>query len=305
MKTKTMVGIILTALLLSGCSLLPQVQAIKDQYVATRVAQELTKMPAVTEAPKETTPAPEGTVVATEAVATATLEVQATEAVLPTATAEPQKTATPAPTATSSSTDPAVYLGAAAWEDTFDSNREIWSTDTDDYLSAWIGNGLYNLTAKNKIQGWRIATTHKSLTDFYLEMSFITGVCNPDDKYGMIFRVPVENNPNQGYLLGLTCGGEFSLRKWDGTLGAQGVMTSLSAWKTDANIRKGADQTNRLGVMVLGSRFIIYINGVRIAEATDSAFTQGYFGVFAGLEEAQGFIVKLDRAAYWTNPVER
>ena len=214
-------------------------------------------------------------------------------------------TVTTAPTATSSSTDPAVYLGAPAWQDTFDTNKEIWSTDTDDYLSAWVGNGYYNLTARSKIQGWRIATTHQSLSDFYLELTFVTGACKPGDKYGTIFRVPVENNPNQGYLLGLNCGGEYSLRKWDGTLGSEGVMTSLLSWKADSNIQKGADKTNRLGVMAIGTRFIVYVNGVKIAETNDSTFPQGFFGVFAGLEDAQGFSVKLDKAAYWTNPVER
>lgn len=130
-----------------------------------------------------------------------------------------------------------------------------------------------------------------------MEMTVKTGDCKTTDRYGLILRVPDLTQANQGYLYGFTCDGRYALRKWDGK-----TMTSLIAWTSSSAILSGPNQTNRLGIMAVGNRFILYANGTLLKEANDSSYTEGGFGVFIGANQTENFTVTIDQIAYWENP---
>lgn len=330
--------LILIISMLASCDQIPQLKQLREAYVQTRVVQLVTRM--VTQPPANSTVAVtteepkmvETSLPAIETAATlpsapkdliesptavpptavpptkAPTEIPApTQAptftpiptsIPPTATPKPTPTFTPVPTL--ASTDPAVYLGKPAWKDDFNENRG-WAVDTDPFASVSIANGYMTLTAKSTYDAWRLGPTD-SLGNNYVEAMFTTGVCDANDHFGLMFRVPVLETADQGYQFGITCDGRFLLRKYDGKVGANGSMVSLIPWTPSAEIRTGSNQTNRIGIMTINDRLIMFINGVLVGEVKDNSYPQGYIGVFLGSRVTKNFTVKVDDIAYWKNP---
>ncbi len=318
---KVVILIVLAVLLLTACSQ-QATPTQTDSEMATKVAQILTNMPTATgQGPKEltTTPGlPTMVVTATKPATDATQAASPTEAP-PEATATqppsatpvpptPEATATatqPAPTSTPSGPaatpvagDPRNNLGSPTWTDNMN-NGNNWPTGTDPsgYTSINFNNGFMELTGLQSIDGWRL--TYKKLANAYLEMTVNTGSCLPKDRYGLITRVPNAAQADRGYMFVFTCDGQFAIRKWDGP---SNTMTNLVNWKANAAIKSGANQTNRMGVKLEGSKLSLYANGVLVGEAQDSSWSEGVFGIFAGAHESNEYTLKVDEVSYWDLP---
>ena len=169
------------------------------------------------------------------------------------------------------------------------------------FSSASIANGVMTLTAKSTLDAWRLAPTG-SLGNNYVEAIFTTGICDANDHFGLMFRVPVLEAADQGYQFGITCDGKYLIRKYDGKVGEKGLMVSLIPWTPSAEIRAGSNQTNRIGIMTINDRLIMFINGVLVGEVKDATYPQGYIGFFLGSRTTKNFSVKVDDLAYWSNP---
>ncbi len=306
--------LLLIAVLLSACGtrITP---TISDAEMATKVASILTSMPTATGGvPKDLTSptAPLPTVAPTKAPATQAPSQAPTQAATqppaatatkapPAATATPvpptpKPTATKGPTATLVPGDPRSSLGQPTWSDSM-STSDNWPTGADaaGFTDVDFSNGAMQLTALKPADGWRMSTAD-SLTDFYLEISVNTSTCKGKDRYGVIFRVPAKENPDQGYLVDFTCDGKYGLRKWDGP---ENTMEALTLWKANAAIKSGANQTNRLGVLVKGTKITLYANGVKLTEVTDIGYKSGFFGVSAAAIDSSKYTVNIDKVDYW------
>lgn len=313
--------------LISGCNgLFQPMPTPSEDAVATQVAAILTTMPtattesggqptqslptilptetlpAPTETPEPTQPPVSPTETAAQPIASST-ETATQPTTAPTETLPPTFTPTVQPTPTLAFTlspnDPAARLGPASWTDNMDRDNN-WPTGTDQFTEISFSDGVMFLTGLTTIDGWRL--TWPELTDFYLEATFQTANCAANDRYGMIVRVPESRDPNRGYLVGLSCDGKVSLRRWDATVGARGEMVNLIAWTAKSAVKAGSNQTNRLGLMAIGDRLIVYVNGELVGEVRDNTFRKGYFGVFVGARDTEKFTIKVDQVRYWENP---
>lgn len=305
--------------ILSACTL-PLQQAtpptVSDEEMATRVAKILTEMPQPTEGlptaelpPLATiepeTPANVVEETATQEVATqepTAKQEQPTATQQPTATSEvvPTVVVTIGPVFTPPADDPRTKLGATSWTDNMDKDT-FWPTGLDTFTAIKFENGQLKLTGLTTTDGWRLAATEQ-LANAYIEATVSTGTCSGTDRYGLIFRVPVAREANKGYLLGVSCDGKYSLREWDATLGSKGTMTTHINWTSSDAIQSGSNKTNKIGMMSVGDRLIIYINGVLINEVKDNTFSQGSFGLFVGARETTDFTISVDEVSYWKNP---
>lgn len=324
MKRIVSIIILIGILLLTACS---QQATPKDSdpELETKVAQAMTNMPTVTSPAAKVITATPGLstvtitpepVEATKSGATVTgtvpaatlpptlvptqLTQAAPTATRPTATAtQPAATATPVtPTATFIAGDPRAKLGNPTWTDKMNSG-ENWPTGTDPAGNTSIAfqNGFMELTSLKPTDGWRL--TIDKLTNAYLELTVNSGACLPKDRYGVVVRVPSTTDANRGYLLGFTCDGQYAIRKWDGTTK---TMSNLISWKKNSAITAGANQTNRLGLMLQGSKLSLYANGTLLGEVSDASWTSGYFGIFAGAHESSQYTLKVDEVHYWKLP---
>ncbi len=319
-------------LLLAGCDLLtnqPANEPLSDSEMATRVAELLATMTTPTTQLEFPTTAPQAlpTIAPTQTVATsvlpsitpvvvistqvATSTPQPTNTPAPTATVTPSPTAantpvvvvnTPSATATLAAGDPAGRLGQPTSVDEMDNADQWgWPTGSDEYLSITFSGGKMNMTGLTSLAGWRLPMLPQQINT-YIEMTANSGSCSDKDSYGIIFRVPVFKEPTQGYLYEVTCDGYYRLWKWDGNVKPNGLATSLITWKQNSNLLIGKNQTNRLGVMSVDDRIILYANGVKLAEVSDTSYAAGFFGAFVRSGTAADYTVNIDQMRYWENP---
>ena len=309
MNKKMIVISIILVSILSGCSLAENFQSAREEYLETRVVELLEEM---TPAAGDTDVTPIATLAeATEESAaevteepTAEVTEEAAEEATEEATEEAEATATTEATEEadekSLSPDPAVYLGDPEWEDDM-TELTGWPTTENDFNSITYDNEKLMITALSDLFGWRIAPT-EALGDAYIEMSFSVDECSGSDSYGIIFRVPENTGYNRGYLFGITCDGKYSLRSWDGLTGSEGVMTTLQKATASEFITAGSDQSNRLGVMAIDGKLTMYINGEKVDEVSDTAFSDGYFGVFINRDNTEDLTIYMDDVKYWLDP---
>jgi hypothetical protein len=281
-----------------------------SQPTATEALPTLTQAPdialtASTEAPTATlapTDAPTAAPTATSQPAGDSAAPTAT--VLPQPTTAPTATLPPVPTFTAPASDPRSRLGSPTSTDPMDNDLAwVWPTGNDEFTSVGFSNGGMTLTALQEVDGWRLANPRGSeYGNLYLEGTFRTGTCKGTDHYGLIMRVPVLKDADKGYLFGVTCDGYYSLRRWDGTIGKDGKMEWLVRWTPSPAVATGSEKTNRLGMMTVGNRLILYVNGTLLTEVKDSTFTTGYFGVFVGADQTNNLTVRVEEMSFWDNP---
>ena len=305
---RRLIPFVLIGALLAGCGALnTPVPTPDDSMIATQVAQILTTVP--TTAPQVVSSSPTSelpTIPPTEEPKGMPTETATAAPAQAQPTIEPTAAPTQAaqqPTATIAFTpppdDPVLKYGTPTWQDDM-SQDSNWPVGSDKFTSVEFADGMMKLTGLTTTDGWRLSLPEVS--NFYLEMTFQTNACTGSDRYGIIYRVPDSKNPNKGYLLGFTCDGQYSLRRWNADIGAKGEMVNLISWTTSSAILTGSNQVNRMGMMAVGDRLIVYANGHLLGEVKDSTFQKGYFGVFVGARESTDLQIRIDQARYWENP---
>ncbi len=314
MKKEITIFVALCALLLSGCGAVgADSDTLSDADMATRVAAILTTMPTTTALPTfapADTEAPQKTPTLIEVTATAVVEEEETaeeEEVTETPEVEdtpgegtPTVTNTPVAAFTAPATDPRNSLGDADWTDVMDDDTS-WPLGYSEFTEMSFGDGMLVLKGTTDTSGWRLATANK-LENYYLEMTVAADACSGTDNWGIISRVPNINEADQGYLFGISCDGRYFLKKWDGKVEPSGKMTVLVNFKANSAIQSGANKTNRMGIMAVGNRLIMYVNGVKLEEVVDSSFSEGYFGPFVNSDSTLPLVVRIDEMAYWKDP---
>jgi hypothetical protein len=205
---------------------------------------------------------------------------------------------TEGPTPTPISGDPRDILGSPVFLDTFDDDRN-WDVYDNDCFRSVISDGQFNMTAKGKpeyvtITCWEL--TWPKVTDYYLEVvATAPDECEGIDRWGLFFRGP---NTQQGYALLLTCDGRYVMANINGK-----DVHFISGPATSGAINAGPGETNRIGVGAKGNNFWIYMNGVKLAEVQDSAYTSGdRIGLAVGSSNTVDMKVQFDDFAYWQLP---
>ena len=188
-------------------------------------------------------------------------------------------------------------LGEPAWKDGFQDGTN-WPLYDDSHILMEIVEGKLQMTAlipnqENPWDGWMVSQPY--LDDFYLAVSASTGECSGLDRYGLLARATP--NANRSYLFGFSCGGQYSLRIWNGS-----DFKMLIDWTPSDYIFSGSDQTNQLGFKAEGTKLSLFANGDLLTELEDDTFSEGAFGLFVGAVNTSGFTVLFDDMAYWVTP---
>lgn len=315
---KKVLVILLLSTFLAGCTfpgapVATSEPTMSDIEMSTRVAQLLTVMPTFTPAiQQQATKPPQITLSLENPTSTLQMAMTSTpeseeKAVTPTPTGTMTDTATATQTGTATvnptvypSGDPRAGLGEADWADAMNDGSH-WPIDEDTWSIGRIDSGMLVITGKQKINAWRMSATQK-ISDAYIEVAFKTDTCSGKDAYGIFFRVPVLNQPDQGYLYGLTCDGQYFLKEWNGKVSPNGSMTTLVDYISNENIIAGSNQINRIGMMAVGKRLLLYINGSFVREASDDTYSSGYFGLFVNPVSTVPLSIRADEVNYWLNP---
>lgn len=318
MKIKTILLVsVITSLLLGACGLIPSSKPVTDDAMQTEIVMLLTSMvtatpiPPIVETPAPVEPSPTynpsmlpGVLVTAtpeavkETVAPPVLNITPSEPTLELLTftpddgqastdelEEPKATSTPSPS------DPVDELGDPDFIDTFD-NGDNWFLGKDSFVDLKVSNGNLVMIGLSQTSGWRM--TNRTVKDGYVQLIGKMIECKGADGFGLMVRVPNVTTGNSGYLFGVTCDGKYGLRKWNGE-----KMLTLINWKANDAIKKGSNQTNRLGISLIGNEIKLYVNGVYVGSAVDKDFRQGGFGLFISARETDKMTALLDEIALW------
>lgn len=292
-------------LILGACSLpapgAPATQDVIPEYTAAAqtIIAQLTQA-AVTEAPQGEGPTTDGATATPGEVATEpaveTEPAPATETPTPTESEEPAATATESPTATSVPSDPRAALGDAEFQDTFESG-DNWSLYEDDHVGFRVNDNGLRMVAFEPESWDGFMLSWPVISDVYLEMTAEPRSCSGLDRYGLVARAGRNDEGYAGYLFGVSCDGRYSLRIWDGE-----SFSTLVDWTESGHLNAGADETNRIGIMMDGEDISLYANGNLLRELQDDTFDEGRFGVFVGSRNSEDFTVMVEEVAYWDVP---
>lgn len=174
------------------------------------------------------------------------------------------------------------------------SNGNAWYQGEDEHSRFEVKDGAMVMTAlyPDNWDGWSISAP--SLSDFYIEMSAKVEACNGLDRYGLVVRAP---DLTHAYLVGFSCDGRFSLRKWDGE-----SFTILKNWTSSGHILSGSNKTNTIGLWAKDEKLSIYGNDKLLAEIEDDSFPTGNYGLFVASANTSNFTVKVNEVSYWILP---
>jgi hypothetical protein len=294
---KKLLFIALAVALITGCSIPgpepnPTATTPSEDALATQVAAIFTATALVQ--PQVATATTEA-VVPPPATIAPTIEPTATQA--PTASPTVPPTPTTGPTATPFKDDPRTVLGSPTFTDkTFKENANWGKAWEDDFTKGEFDNNQLVLTSKG-VDGWTVSWP--KVKNLYLEMTATTGTCSGSDRYGVIIRVP-EVTFDRGYMAGLTCDGQYSLRYYDPEAENYNYLIN---WTYTNYANKGSNQTNRIGLWAEDNTFKVYVNGHLVGEAQDDTLTEeGRFGPWIGHSATDNFTIYISEISYWDLP---
>jgi uncharacterized protein YraI len=250
--------------------------------------------PAATPAPAQPTPVPVDNQATVDASVAATLAAQP-----PAPTQPPPPAAVPTevpaaePTPALEAGDPALELGAPDGVDTFDSAVNFSPMVTKCFQTQITGGQF--VMAANGVPGtycWTISWPQ--IQDFYIETTAVMpDICTAGDQFGLLFRSP---DSSSGYLFGLNCAGEYSLKLVSG-----GSVTDLVAPTASEYILTNGGEINRLGVAAYGGDYQLYANGKYLNSASDYTYVvSGDLGYYVNAATATPFISRYEELKVWT-----
>jgi uncharacterized protein YraI len=188
--------------------------------------------------------------------------------------------------------DPVTILGEPDGVDTFDTDNN-WTLFDNQCFKTEIVDGKFVMESKG-LEGvicWEVSWPE--LENFYMETEMeMPEQCQPDDRFGMLFRAP---DNFRGYQYGLTCDGRYYLSLWDGN-----QTTVLVEPTASPAVNVGPGAVNRLGIAAYAGEYLLYSNGTYLGEAVDFTYTEpGKIGYYVRATTDQGFVTSYDNLAVW------
>ncbi|NJD58010.1 MAG: hypothetical protein FIA98_01245 [Anaerolineae bacterium] len=185
----------------------------------------------------------------------------------------PTTTYTPFPTPVITPTaDLRPKTGQVLLEDDF-SDPAAWSLSRTDAGSVALGkNELTIAIAETNAYLYTLRDEPK-FTDFYLEITAETSLCQKLDEYGVLFRL---QSSGDYYRFALSCNGQVRLDRL-----INGQASSPQPWMLSGAVPPGAPATSRLGISAKGSAMSFFVNGEYQFSVQDPLLSSGSLGLFA------------------------
>ena len=183
-------------------------------------------------------------------------------------------------------------------DERFANNQHSWPDDKDS--TAWIGDGVYHLFAKDAGRFVSIgAPGAGTLRDVEVSGRFRKVGGPPGGGFGLIVRdqgPPPRDGKNQGgryYVMEAGEGRQYGIWRRE-----QDRWVDLIVF-TPSDAVRPPGEPNDLTVRAIGSRFLFLINGTQVADITDPALAEGGVGIYVAgdgnVVEAQQFTVRAAR----------
>ena len=155
-------------------------------------------------------------------------------------------------------------------------------------VERFVENGQLNMRVLTPLYVAWTECSKVEYTDFIMEVD-ATQVSGPDNNtYGVIFRYGLDAKEFYAFLIS---GDGFYVFTVDGA--DRDEPEFLVNWAESSAIKQGA-QTNHIKVVAVGGNMKYYVNDQLLGEVTDTRFSAGTVGIFAGTLEEGGVQVSFD-----------
>ena len=216
-----------------------------------------------------------------------------------TPTAEPTASETPSPVATPDVEAVMDLLAGVKQADPdyssdFRRPDEDWPTYTDENATVDYADRAFLIKVDApKFSAWSAgdATSDLNLADFYMEVDVARDVGPADANYGVLVRF---NDDNNFYFYGINGLGSYAFWKL-----VDNEWEVVSDWEKSDAILKGEGETNRLGILVQGSRVTLLVNDEVLTQVVDDAFSEGNVGLYVETRKKGGVEVSFDNVDIW------
>lgn len=225
--------------------------------------------------------------------------------VIPAETATlPSSTPTAAPTSSGAAFDPYKTYGTPDFEDVMDKSSILdWANpdgtlpDTND-IRLFVDGDKFLVTGKKlDFSTWWF--NWASMGNFYIEMNVDSRTCTDRDAYGLILRGPGHGaGISYGYVVSFTCDGRLWVYRLDGV--KPWNSTELYTPTVNANIAKGSNTRNVIGVKAMGDTVTVYANGVQVFQFVDRHYLEGRYGLFVRPDTTDYYTYEVVKIAYWS-----
>lgn len=204
-------------------------------------------------------------------------------------------TATPVPTATMTPT-PQVVLpdqaGELLFEDSLDDNQNGWILKNGPLGAMTFGDGLFTFTVRTQYTSFTSIFPKDVPSDAYVEVTTRSVLCGKaEDTFGIIFR----DYGNRSYRFAIACSGKVRVERYFGL-----SLESVSGWKDAPGLLPGAPAENRIGVVMQGADFHLFVAGVEAFAFHEPALIKGRTGLFAKTDKSNLLTVAFSHFAVYT-----
>jgi len=249
----------------------PAMQAAYTAAAETIIA-ELTRHAPTSTLPSSATPLP-----STETSMPAT-PVAITETPTLTPTLQPTATLEPSPTI------PATPTSVALFQDDF-SSKAGWVVEKNDRWELGFTDGVYRIHVKI-IQAPIWSARSLKYEDVRLEVEATKSAGPADGYYGLVCR---HLDGGNYYALVVSPNGDAGIFKKQ-----DGQRTVLQEGALPSSVILPVNATNRVRADCVGNILTLYVNGQKLLEVQDTAFSAGGVGLIAGTRAEKGLEVLFD-----------
>jgi len=175
--------------------------------------------------------------------------------------------------------------GALPWREGFSNQTEQWVLESDAIAEVEIKEGVLQISVGVPNQlAW--ATSEPTLTDFRLSVKATQAEGPDDNEYGVLVRM---KDDDHFYRFGISGDGYYKVDRYDA-----GEWISLTEGWTQSNAINQGQQTNHLEVVCSGRDMTLTVNGSDLVTVTDSRYSKGHVGLYAGTFFEPGVTVHFD-----------
>lgn len=170
-------------------------------------------------------------------------------------------------------------------------DQSIWTTPSSTSGNVAYGNQSLALAVAQNGASLISYSQHTVSSDFYLELTVETTLCQADDEYGLIFWRVSEGDY---YRVLFNCAGQARLELVQG-----GVMVAVRDWEGVSRIMAGAPANNRVGLYASGGIFQLYVNDTFQFEERVAQGRSGDVGFFARAVTSSAMTVRISDLAIY------
>jgi len=209
--------------------------------------------------------------------------------------------ATPTPFAVLSEDDVRSILDLASPDHVdYFNNPDAWSSYDTDVAAYYIEDGQL-VGIDHEPEESYVYWSHNSVQsgNVYAEISATNGDCIGRDSVGLNVRLDPEIS-SSGYALEVSCDGAWRFRRHRPNKSPE----ELADWTASDIVQTGAFATNRLGIWAYQGRFVLFINGLQVADIFDAdyPYTYGYFTAYVRSSMTYDLTATFDDFAFWHIP---